>query len=255
MAAFAGRAPASLEAGVVECSAAAGSRARSDASEAEGGLVEVVPQSRTLRELSSGVAHEDRHLRVSRALQNDPARLDRLASSTVAYLTAGYALGHTGSQVRARSGSGWTKYQGGAGPKRSNASPMTGRSIGPRSTPDRPQTETTSTPMRGRFSPPNRPRIGPSSAPSRPQIDPRSIRIDPKSKSWAVLDLFILASARLRRSGALFEQLSAEAQNLEIGGRTLVSHRSEHRPAAMDLSTSSWSDLGQLLPKPVQARP
>lgn len=57
------------------------------------GLVEVVPDSRTLRELASGVPFGERHLRVVRALQAAPRRLDRLAATTVAVLTAGYALG------------------------------------------------------------------------------------------------------------------------------------------------------------------
>lgn len=57
----------------------------------EGGLVEVVPKSATLRELDTD--RTERHLRVVEALDNDVSRLDKLAATTVAYLTAGYALG------------------------------------------------------------------------------------------------------------------------------------------------------------------
>mmetsp|Transcript_4229 Transcript_4229/g.11966 ORF Transcript_4229/g.11966 Transcript_4229/m.11966 type:complete len:379 (-) Transcript_4229:4-1140(-) len=57
------------------------------------GLIEVVPHSKTLRELAEGFAFGDRHLRVVNTLGADPRRLDRLAATTVAYLTAGYALG------------------------------------------------------------------------------------------------------------------------------------------------------------------
>jgi len=57
------------------------------------GLVEVVNNSKTLRELSQGEAYSDRHLRVLRALEGDPRRLARLAATTVGMLTAGYALG------------------------------------------------------------------------------------------------------------------------------------------------------------------
>jgi len=59
----------------------------------EAGLVEVVSESSTLRELASGCNYYDRHLRVLRALHGEQQRLDRLAATTVAYLTAGYALG------------------------------------------------------------------------------------------------------------------------------------------------------------------
>merc|ERR1712232_487162 len=57
------------------------------------GLVEVVAESRTLHELGQSCLHEERHLRVLRTLQGEVTRLDRLAASTVAYLTSGYALG------------------------------------------------------------------------------------------------------------------------------------------------------------------
>lgn len=57
------------------------------------GLVEAVPESWTLCELARGCAAGERHLRVLRALSADPGRLDRLAASTTAYLTMGYALG------------------------------------------------------------------------------------------------------------------------------------------------------------------
>lgn len=60
---------------------------------AEAGLVEVVHGSSTLRELGSECSREEKHLRVLRALANDTDRLNRLAATTVAYLTAGYALG------------------------------------------------------------------------------------------------------------------------------------------------------------------
>mmetsp|Transcript_66254 Transcript_66254/g.182975 ORF Transcript_66254/g.182975 Transcript_66254/m.182975 type:complete len:430 (-) Transcript_66254:68-1357(-) len=57
------------------------------------GLVEAVPNSRTLCDLSRGLPHAERHLRVLQALASEPRRLDRLAATSVAYLTAGYALG------------------------------------------------------------------------------------------------------------------------------------------------------------------
>lgn len=59
----------------------------------EAGLVEVVTGSRTMRELAHDCVNEERQFRVLRALREDPARLDKLAATTVAYLTAGYALG------------------------------------------------------------------------------------------------------------------------------------------------------------------
>lgn len=60
---------------------------------AEAGLVEVVPQSATLRELAQGISHDKRHLRVLHALGRNPAHLNKLAATTVAYLTSGYVLG------------------------------------------------------------------------------------------------------------------------------------------------------------------
>ncbi|CAK0900883.1 unnamed protein product [Prorocentrum cordatum] len=57
------------------------------------GLVQAVPSSRTLRQLCRGFSLEDRHLRVLHALQGSVTRLDRLAASTAAYLTACYSLG------------------------------------------------------------------------------------------------------------------------------------------------------------------
>jgi len=57
------------------------------------GLVEVVPHSRTLRELSEGIPFGERQYRVLRALGGDTKRLDRLAASVCAYLTSGYVLG------------------------------------------------------------------------------------------------------------------------------------------------------------------
>lgn len=59
----------------------------------QAGLIQAVPDSATLRELSDGVPHDQRHLRVLSALRGDARRLDKLAASTAAYLTAGYALG------------------------------------------------------------------------------------------------------------------------------------------------------------------
>lgn len=60
---------------------------------AQAGLVEEVPDSQTLQELSQGYSMVDRHLRVLRCLRNDPKRLDRLAATTVGYLTMSYVLG------------------------------------------------------------------------------------------------------------------------------------------------------------------
>jgi hypothetical protein len=59
----------------------------------EAGLIEVVARSRTLRELASDYASEERSLRVLCALSFEASRLNKLAATTVAYLTAGYALG------------------------------------------------------------------------------------------------------------------------------------------------------------------
>jgi len=59
----------------------------------QAGLIEAVARSRTLRELARDFSSEERYLRVLCALCHDPARLDKLAATTVAYLTAGYALG------------------------------------------------------------------------------------------------------------------------------------------------------------------
>jgi len=60
---------------------------------AEAGLIEAVPSSRTIRELGRDHATVERHQRVLLALNGDTARLNRLAATTVAYLTAAYALG------------------------------------------------------------------------------------------------------------------------------------------------------------------
>ncbi|CAK9074611.1 unnamed protein product [Durusdinium trenchii] len=57
------------------------------------GLVEVVSESRTLRELSEGVPFNERQWRVVRALNQDSQKLDRLAASVCAYLTSSYVLG------------------------------------------------------------------------------------------------------------------------------------------------------------------
>eukprot|EP00439_Symbiodinium_sp_Y106_P039053 s1879_g4.t1 len=56
------------------------------------GLVEVIPDSRNMRELAQCYPSE-RPLRVLHALKHDAKLLDRLAASTVAYLVAGYAVG------------------------------------------------------------------------------------------------------------------------------------------------------------------
>ncbi|OLP87698.1 Phosphatidylinositol 4,5-bisphosphate 3-kinase catalytic subunit gamma isoform [Symbiodinium microadriaticum] len=56
------------------------------------GLVEVIPDSRNMRELAQCYPSE-RPLRVLHALKHDSKSLDRLAASTVAYLVAGYAVG------------------------------------------------------------------------------------------------------------------------------------------------------------------
>jgi len=55
------------------------------------GLVSVVPDSMTFREL--GTNADGKHQRVLQFLQGNARRLDRLASTTAAYLTAGYLLG------------------------------------------------------------------------------------------------------------------------------------------------------------------
>eukprot|EP00434_Breviolum_minutum_P000017 symbB.v1.2.000014.t1/scaffold5.1/size591573/14 len=57
------------------------------------GFVEVVSESRTLRELSEGVPFNERQWRVLRALNQDANKLDRLAASVCAYLTSSYVLG------------------------------------------------------------------------------------------------------------------------------------------------------------------
>lgn len=57
------------------------------------GLVELVFNSKTLCELGQGMAFSERQFRVARALGNEPRRLDRLAATTAAFLTAGYVLG------------------------------------------------------------------------------------------------------------------------------------------------------------------
>ncbi|CAK0843607.1 unnamed protein product [Prorocentrum cordatum] len=57
------------------------------------GLVQVVEESRTLRDLSRLCQPGERRLRIWQALRGDPRRLDRLATTTAACLTATYALG------------------------------------------------------------------------------------------------------------------------------------------------------------------
>jgi len=57
------------------------------------GLVEVVPESRTLQQLAQGYSLVTRHERVHQALGGDRRRLDRLAASTAAHLASAYALG------------------------------------------------------------------------------------------------------------------------------------------------------------------
>lgn len=61
----------------------------------EGGLVEVVRQSATMRELAQECSIGDRHLRILKSLplHSDPRCLNTLAASTVAYLTMCYILG------------------------------------------------------------------------------------------------------------------------------------------------------------------
>mmetsp|Transcript_53084 Transcript_53084/g.119640 ORF Transcript_53084/g.119640 Transcript_53084/m.119640 type:complete len:401 (+) Transcript_53084:33-1235(+) len=59
----------------------------------EAGLVEYVPDSKTLYELSQDCVAGERHLRVLRELGDHHERLDLLAATTVGYLTMGYALG------------------------------------------------------------------------------------------------------------------------------------------------------------------
>ena len=58
----------------------------------QGGLIEAVDGCRTLRELKR-LCNAETHQRVYRALDGDATKLDTLAASTVAYLTACYALG------------------------------------------------------------------------------------------------------------------------------------------------------------------
>lgn len=59
----------------------------------EAGLVEYIPNSRTLCELAEGITYGSRHLRVHWALKGDAARLNKLAATTAAHLTMGYVLG------------------------------------------------------------------------------------------------------------------------------------------------------------------
>lgn len=59
----------------------------------EAGCLEAVADSWNLRELAQGYSSANRHLRVFEKVHGDRACLDRLAATTVAYLTAGYALG------------------------------------------------------------------------------------------------------------------------------------------------------------------
>lgn len=59
----------------------------------QAGLVEAVPDSKTMYDLGQGCERRERHLRVLRELREDPKRLDRLAATTVGYLTMCYALG------------------------------------------------------------------------------------------------------------------------------------------------------------------
>lgn len=57
------------------------------------GLVEAVPESSTMYDLGQGCPRNERHLRVLRKLREDPRCLDKLAATTVGYLTMCYALG------------------------------------------------------------------------------------------------------------------------------------------------------------------
>eukprot|EP00930_Biecheleria_cincta_P043790 TRINITY_DN3005_c0_g3_i1.p1 TRINITY_DN3005_c0_g3~~TRINITY_DN3005_c0_g3_i1.p1 ORF type:complete len:563 (-),score=86.09 TRINITY_DN3005_c0_g3_i1:169-1857(-) len=59
----------------------------------EAGCLEAVSDSWNFRELAQGYTSANRHLRVFEKVHGDRACLDRLAATTVAYLTAGYALG------------------------------------------------------------------------------------------------------------------------------------------------------------------
>jgi len=59
----------------------------------QAGLVEAVPESKTLCELAAGYTMVDRHRRVLEELRGDPGCLDQLAATIVGYLTVSYALG------------------------------------------------------------------------------------------------------------------------------------------------------------------
>jgi len=59
----------------------------------QAGLVEAVPESKTLCDLAAGYTMADRHQRVLAELREDPERLDQLAATTVGYLSVSYALG------------------------------------------------------------------------------------------------------------------------------------------------------------------
>jgi len=61
--------------------------------DAQVGLVEAVPDSKTMCDLGQECQRGERQHRVLRDLHEDPKRLDRLAATTVGYLTMCYALG------------------------------------------------------------------------------------------------------------------------------------------------------------------
>lgn len=60
---------------------------------AQVGLVEAVPNSKTMYDLGRECERRERHMRVLRELLEEPKRLDKLAATTVGYLTMCYALG------------------------------------------------------------------------------------------------------------------------------------------------------------------
>lgn len=57
------------------------------------GLVEAVPDSKTMYDLGQECQRSERHLRVLRELHEDPKCLNKLAATTAGYLTMCYALG------------------------------------------------------------------------------------------------------------------------------------------------------------------
>lgn len=57
------------------------------------GLVEAVPESKTMYDLAQECCQSDRLSRVLKELHEDAKRLDKLAATTAGYLTMGYVLG------------------------------------------------------------------------------------------------------------------------------------------------------------------